>query len=196
MDTTGGNNAIMTAPEISDESLMLCYAQQGDMASFKMLYHRYRVSLYRYLLRQIGNEATTEELFQDIWTNVIRHRDNYQRLASFRTYLYTLARHRLIDYGRRQQANPIDSTANIAEHEPSDRHDTPEIAWQKNINYQNVLDALQQLPEAQRDVFLLKEEAQLSIVDIAKITGEKPEAIKSRYRYALQRLRTALEALV
>ncbi|HSO79887.1 MAG TPA: sigma-70 family RNA polymerase sigma factor, partial [Chromatiaceae bacterium] len=87
-------------PESSDEQLMLAY-RNGDAEAFAILYHRHRGPLYRYLLQGCANPATAEELFQDVWTNLIRVRETYRVEARFTTWLYRLAHNRLVDHYRR-----------------------------------------------------------------------------------------------
>jgi RNA polymerase sigma factor (sigma-70 family) len=60
-----------------------------------------RAGLYRYLLRQCREPAAAEELFQDVWMNLIRARAGYTVQAKFTTYLYRLAHNRLIDHYRK-----------------------------------------------------------------------------------------------
>lgn len=84
----------------SDEELMLCY-RDGEAGAFVALYARHKGGLYRYLLRQCRNAALAEELFQDVWMNLIRARAGYVVTAKFTTYLYRLAHNRLIDHYRK-----------------------------------------------------------------------------------------------
>ena len=86
-----------------DEELMTRY-RDGDARAFEVLYTRHKGPLYRYLLRQCGAAALAEELFQDVWMNLIRTRERYEARAKFTTWLYTLAHHRVIDHHRRQGA--------------------------------------------------------------------------------------------
>ena len=83
----------------SDEELMLQY-QAGDSAAFDALYEKYKADVYRYLLRQF-DAGTAEELYQDIWINLIQAKQRYTPSASFRTYLYSLAHNRVRDHWRR-----------------------------------------------------------------------------------------------
>src|SRR5688572_20791754 len=80
-----------------DEELMLCY-RDGDAGAFDVLYRRHRGGLYRYVVRLIANPGVADELFQDVWTNLIRARRTYTVSAKFTTYLYRLAHNRVIDY--------------------------------------------------------------------------------------------------
>src|SRR5512134_7696 len=82
-----------------DETLMQAYAR-GDAAAFDVLYARHKGGVFRYLLRHCGNGGTAEELFQDVWMSAIRARATYVPTAKFATWLYTLARHRLVDHWR------------------------------------------------------------------------------------------------
>jgi RNA polymerase sigma-70 factor (ECF subfamily) len=76
----------------SDEDLMLAYAA-GDAAAFDAIYARHKGGVYRYLLRQCRDAGIAEQLFQDVWMNLIRVRTR-QPSAKFTTWLYTLAHNR------------------------------------------------------------------------------------------------------
>ena len=78
---------------------MLAYAR-GEAAAFDILYARHKGGVYRYVLRQCSNSGVADELFQDVWTSVIRIRGSYTPSAKFATWLYTLARNRLVDHWR------------------------------------------------------------------------------------------------
>ena len=75
----------MVAADETDEDLMIAYAR-GDALAFEALYARHRSGVYRYLLRHCGDAASAEELFQDVWTNVIRARKNYAPAARFASW--------------------------------------------------------------------------------------------------------------
>src|SRR5512143_3186100 len=86
-----------------DEALMQAYAT-GDAAAFDALYALHKGGVYRYLLRHCGNAGTADELFQDVWMNVIRARTAYVPSARFTTWLYRIAHHRLVDHWRARGA--------------------------------------------------------------------------------------------
>src|SRR5262245_10651143 len=85
----------------SDEELMERY-RDGDAGAFDVIYGRHKGGLFRYMLRQCANRGVAEELFQEVWMNLIRARDAYTVQARFSTYLYRLAHNRLIDHYRSQ----------------------------------------------------------------------------------------------
>lgn len=184
-------------PAMTDEVLMLAY-RDGDARAFDALYTRYKGSLYRYLLRQCSGAAVAEELFQDIWFNLIRARERYEPRAKFATYLFSLAHNRLIDHYRKSSRSvPISydddpDDAPLVERVGGDHRDDP--AWRAEIGEQSrQLQALiQELPEAQREAFLMREEADLSLEEIAAATGVNAETAKSRLRYAVNKLKQGM----
>ncbi len=182
-----------------DETLMLAYAR-GDAASFERLYARHKGPTYRYLLRHTSNRATADELHQDVWMRVVRARERYRAEARFTTWLYTLARHRLIDYFRSAAGAPAvsfdDDSAEDAPDLPTHSSPTATDPLANVLDAESgrrLLAALAEVPPAQRDAFLLHIEAGLSLEEIATLAGVPPETVKSRLRYAYRRLRGALE---
>ena len=109
-------------PEPADETLMLRYVA-GDAAAFALLYARHKDGLWRYLLRGSGNEASTAEMFQDVWAGVVRSRASYQPSARFATWLYRLAHNRLIDHWR--AAKPHDELDEEAQELTGQEHEMP-----------------------------------------------------------------------
>ena len=180
---------------------MLRYAQ-GEAAAFDLLYGRHRSPVFRYVLRQLsGNRAHAEELFQDIWVNVVGARGGYKVEARFTTWLYTIAHNRVVDHYRRHrpievvQADPDDDDDPVAE-APAPDTAQPERIAQARQQARLLLALVEALPVAQREAFLLHEEAGLSVDEIASVTGTDREAIKSRLRYALAKLRQGMGDLL
>ena len=179
--------------EASDEDLMLRYGR-GDARAFEALYRRHRLPLYRFLLRQVGNAATAEELFQDLWMRVVNFRGRYEVRAKFTSWIYAIAHNRLMDFYR------ADGRASFLSHEESESvlEDTPavEIAADLRLDrkraVERLLAVLGGLPDAQREAFLLQQEGELSIEEIAAATGTSRETAKSRLRYAVAKLRASL----
>ena len=186
-----------------DEALMLAYAA-GDAGAFDTLYERHRGGVYRYLVRHVGNASVADELFQDVWMNAIRARASYTPTAKFATWLYTLARHRLVDHWRSRGNVRVESlddegdegTGALVEAIPGSRVDEPETRVASADARQRIDAALRELPPAQREAFLLHIESDMSLADIAKLTGAGEETVKSRVRYAYAKLRATLGDLV
>jgi RNA polymerase sigma-70 factor (ECF subfamily) len=182
----------------SDEALMLGY-RDGDAGAFDLLYARHRGPLYRYLLRQCRIAAVAEELFQDVWMNLIRARERYEPRAKFTTYLFSVAHNRLIDYYRRQAAGvPIsyddDPDDPLLDRLAASERAQPDTQADLRAQAQRLLALIAQLPEAQREALLLREEGALSVEEIAQATGVNVETAKSRLRYAVAKLRRGMES--
>ena len=178
-----------------DEELMLCY-RDGDAGAFDVLYRRHRGGLYRYVARLCANPGVADELFQDVWTNLIRARRTYTVSAKFTTYLYRLAHNRVIDYFR---AHAGKTSVSLDEEDgpalpepPAARWDEPETALDIKQQAARLLELLAALPAVQREAFLLQQEGGLSVEEIAGATGVTRETAKSRLRYALAKLRQGM----
>jgi RNA polymerase sigma-70 factor (ECF subfamily) len=173
-----------------DSALMLRY-KDGDTAAFETLYRRHNDALYRYLLRLCRHPATAEDVFQEVWGKIINTRASYRPTAKFTTFIYRVARNCFIDHARRNKRH-----ANSTELDPelhADPSDLPETLVERGLAKERLALALKNLPEEQRDAFLLHEEAGLSIDEIASVTGCNRETAKSRLRYAVNKLRSAIE---
>ena len=186
-----------TVAHVSDDDdaqLMLAYGR-GEMGAFETLYGRHRGALYRYLMRQAHDEEIASDLFQEVWSRVIVNRARYEPRAKFRTFLFTLAHNCFIDHCRRVRARPaglgIDD-ADAADLLPADDDSRPERALERNEDSRRYRAALASLPAEQRDVYLLHEEGDLSLEEIARVTGVGTETAKSRLRYAVGKLKSAL----
>lgn len=177
--------------DISDENLMLSYCD-GNADAFDALYQRHKGPLYRFVLRQCGQEYT-DELFQDIWLKVINARLTYTVKATFKTWLYRIARNRIIDHYRRMTVRPVENNPAKVASTSDDETGRPENSLEQAARHERLMQAISALPHEQKEVFLLKEEAGLDIAQIAETTGAGFEATKSRLRYAIEKLRAQLE---
>ena len=169
---------------------MLAYAK-GDATAFDQLYARHKQPLFVFFLRQNLPRSIAEELCHDTWLKLIKNRHGYQTNALFTTFLFTIARRIAIDYTQKKSVNlEKQETDNAAQSILSP-------AQQNNDkDNQTLVMALKEqiaaLPFEQREVFLLKQEAGFSLEDIAKITFQNKEKVKSCWRYALQKMRKGL----
>lgn len=180
--------AMGSSPE--DSALMLRY-KDGDTAAFEVLYRRHNDALYRYLLRLSRQPAAAEDIFQDVWGKIIKARANYRPTAKFTTYLYRIAHNCFIDHVRRNKRHAKNDEFEPEAH--ADPAESPDTATERSLAKERLSRALLDLPEEQRDAFLLHEEAGLNIDQIASVTGSNRETAKSRLRYAIGKLRTAIE---
>jgi RNA polymerase sigma-70 factor (ECF subfamily) len=179
----------------SDEDLMLRY-RDGDVRAFEDLYARHRGGVFRYVLRQVGFRSAAEEVFQEVWTNIISSRARYRVEARFATFLYRVAHNCVIDYFRRKpplQLISLDDDAEEAMQVAGPQQEQPERAVARRQTARRLLRALALLPDEQREAFLLHEEGGLTLEEIADVTRVGRETVKSRLRYALAKLRQELD---
>lgn len=182
----------------SDEQLMRRYAG-GDMRAFETLYDRHALPVWRFVQRSVQNTALADDLVQDVWFSVVRQAPQYEARAKFRTWLFTLAHHRVVDHWRTHKnhasldAESEDGSA-LADMLAAESGFGPERRLDSRELAQALLDALAALPPVQREAFLLQAEAGMSVAEIAQATGVSQETAKSRLRYARARLRETLEA--
>ena len=183
----------------TDENLMLRFGR-GEAAAFEFLYRRHESRVFRYLHRNVKNEATANDLMQEVWFAVVRGAANYQPTAKFTTWLFTIAHNRMVDMIRAnhrlqsldagddadpEASSPLDRLADSAKLEPLAQVQTQDEAAA-------LLSAVAQLPAEQRSAFLLQAEGDLSVEEIADATGSSFETVKSRLRYARAKLRQLL----
>lgn len=176
---------------------MLRY-RDGDGGAFDVLHARYRGRLFRYLLRQCGQRRIADELYQDVWLNLIRARAGYVVQARFATWLFRIAHNRLVDHYRASPDDPLLSFDDDAGPSLDAVAAAPasDPALQADLRQQAalLLGWIDALPAAQREAFLLQQEGGLSIDEIAQATGVARETARSRLRYAIARLRASRAA--
>ncbi|HEV7714493.1 MAG TPA: RNA polymerase sigma factor [Steroidobacteraceae bacterium] len=184
--------------DVDDGDLMLRYAG-GDLRAFEALYRRHRSSLYRYLTRHTRDPEVANDLFQEVWSKVIASRSRYEPRAKFSTFLYRIAHNCFIDHCRRSSARADRMKVNAEDFDlenvlPAPVADHPDARAEHAQTLARYRVALESLPPDQRDTFLLYEESGLTLEEIGAISGVSMETAKSRLRYALTKLRTAMGA--
>lgn len=175
----------------SDERLMQDYAA-GDNLAFDRLYQRHRRPLFAFLLRGLGQRALAEECFQEVWSRIVQARRRYVVEAKFSTWMYQIAHHLMIDQFRRQRPVQNESEAPGLLERQVDPQLPPEQSLSDFEQRRRVQRALAELPDDQRLAVQLRLEQELSLEDIASITGVGRETVKSRLRYAMDKLRARL----
>lgn len=178
--------------QASDESLMLKY-QRGDSRAFEQLYRRHKDLLYAYLYRSHVDLTVIEEIAQETWIAVINAATHYQPTAKFRTYLYAIAHRKLVDFWRANRYDRVTDRVDAEGEALVDQIADPATVTASTIDLSmDLLLALESLSKEQQQAFLLRESG-FTRTEIADVTGENEETIKSRLRYASNHLRKILE---
>jgi RNA polymerase sigma-70 factor (ECF subfamily) len=192
---------VSTSPD-TDEALFLAYAS-GNERAFRTLYERHKGWLYRVVLRQAAHPGLADEIFQETWLTLVRTAKSYEPRAKFTTWLYQIARQRLVDAWRATKPDssedPFHAGSATHDHEPHDPLDDvadlrqlPDDVLERKRFIDALFAQLAGLPADQREAFLLWAEAGLTAEEIGAATGVGMEAAKSRLRYARNRLKDAL----
>ncbi|HXU70041.1 MAG TPA: RNA polymerase sigma factor [Polyangia bacterium] len=185
----------------SDESLMLRY-RDGDVRAFELLVTRHRKALFNFILRFVRDTAQAEDVTQETFLRLVKGADAYERQAKFTTWLYTIARNLCVDASRRgkhRKAASLDAplsdddgAASLLDLLPDGTAGVDRQAQSRELGLR-LRQAIEALPDEQREIFLLREVADLQFNEIAKVIGCPENTVKSRMRYALEKLREALE---
>lgn len=189
----------------SDEELMDGF-RLGDTDAFEILVVRHSRGLYNFLLRSVHAPARAEELLQEVLLRVIRSKDRYRRSARFTTWVYTIARNLCVDESRRARFRDHESLdaplrrrrvpgsatlgSTLASPEPS-----PELVAESPRLRERLTSAVDRLPGEQREVFLMRSLGGMSFREIGETVGAPENTVKSRMRYALDKLREELADL-
>jgi RNA polymerase sigma-70 factor (ECF subfamily) len=187
--------------EVTDEALMIRF-QGGERAAFAQLVRRHKRALYNFALRQIRLASTAEDIVQDAFVRVVQNAADFKHEARFSTWLYTITRNLCIDHLRKSALRKHPS---LDEAKRGDDGEGPTLGEQTadarasverdvtgNELQVRIVSAVDTLPDEQREVFLLREVSNLPFKEIAEITGVPENTVKSRMRYALERLQAQL----
>lgn len=178
---------------------MLRY-RDGDVRAFEVLVTRHRKPVYNFILRFVRDPAQAEDVLQDTFLRLIKSAESYEKQAKFTTWMYTIARNLCVDAARRgkhRKAASLD--APVGEEDGAALIDLVADGGagvdRKVISRelaQRIRQAVEALPDEQREIFILREIADLQFNEIAQIVGCPENTVKSRMRYALEKLREAL----
>jgi RNA polymerase sigma-70 factor (ECF subfamily) len=186
----------------TDEQLMRAY-RAGDLRAFEQLVARHERPVWRFLRRSVGDAALAEDLLQEVFLRVVKARTEWKGESKFSTWVYAIARNLCIDQARRavhRDAASLDAPTRRDDAHGETMHDRLPSSTRdaeggtSDGQLRTRIDAaVAALPAEQREVFLMREAMDLSFGEIAGVVGAPEPTVKSRMRYALERLRAALE---
>ena len=186
---------------LTDEELIL-QVQEGNNVCFDLLVDRFKVRLFNYLFRMVGDRDEAEELAQETFVKAYINADKYKTIAKFSTWLYTigtnLVRNRIRSKKRAPtfislwQRNP-DSEADERQIDLADDGRAPDSQFNDKELRGIIHEAIQKIPEKYRTSFVLREINQLSYEEIAAATGLKLGTVRSRINRARNYFRQLVE---
>jgi RNA polymerase sigma-70 factor (ECF subfamily) len=193
----------------TDEQLMHAY-REGNARAFELLLARHERKVWNFLRRSVGDATLAEDLLQEVFLRVIKARldsVDWKGEAKFTTWVYAIARNLCVDHARRavhRDARSLDAPTrlNVEDGVGETLHDRLATAARDAEGLASdgqvrarVDAAVAALPPDQREVFLLREVMDMPFAEIAVVVGAPEPTVKSRMRYALERLREALDDL-
>lgn len=171
---------------MNDGELIAQY-KAGDAEAFAALYQRHKAMVAGYARAITGSREEAENIVQEVFLAVIRRFESLKPEGNFRAYLLTRARGLALNLRRVRLPDHGDCPdAALAEPGPPEAAEKEEAA-------ERLRAALESLPREQREVVALRAHGGMTVAEIADMLGEPVGTIKSRYRYALEKLRVSLQ---
>jgi RNA polymerase sigma-70 factor (ECF subfamily) len=187
--------------EATDEALMIRY-QRGEEGALAILVRRHQTPLFNFALRQIGAQPLAEDIVQEAFIRVVTNAADFKHQGRFSTWVYTIVKNLCTDHHRKQVLRKASSLDEATPGKNGDgptlgeRTEDPSASIERKATSHEltvkIAAAVDHLPDDQREVFVLREVSNLPFKDIATITGVSENTVKSRMRYALERLQEAL----
>lgn len=179
---------------------MLRY-QQGDRAAFAVLVRRHQAPLFHFAFRQLRAKQLAEDVVQEAFVRVVQNALEFKHEAKFTTWVYTILRNLCVDHIRKRalrkhpsldESRADDGAGPTLGEQTADPHASVEREAIGTELKERIGRAIDELPDEQREVFLMRQSSNLAFKEIAEITGVPENTVKSRMRYAMERMQEAL----
>jgi RNA polymerase sigma-70 factor (ECF subfamily) len=178
---------------MSDQALMLRY-QRGDRSAFVTLLRRYQIAVYNFVLRQLGSALSADEIAREVFLGVVREAPRFDYETPFSTRLFAIAQQLVRDERTRMPPRQLLQQGLSAPESSRTAAGSGAMGLRGEPALEDsIVGAVDALPDEQKDVFLLREVADLPFSEIAAVTRQSETAVKIQMQHALQRLRLALQ---
>jgi RNA polymerase sigma-70 factor, ECF subfamily len=171
-------------PTTSDEVLIARIAK-GDRLAMEELYGRYRVPVYRFVLRMVRNPTSAEDLDSDVFLDVWRQAGTFEGRSAVSTWIFSIARFKALNALQRRPMEELDDEKAGA---IEDQADDPEIALAKKDKAAVLRACLLKLSAEHREIVNLVYYQHKSVEDVAGIVGIPEATVKTRMFYARKKL--------
>jgi RNA polymerase sigma-70 factor (ECF subfamily) len=169
--------------------------KRRDPDLLDILIEQYRYRLFRYLLYITGSRERAEDFFQDTWIRVLERGHQYDGRSKFEAWLFSIARHLVIDWQRQKKPLSLDTLMDpelSAPPEFADDNPSPLHLILSQESAETVQSSLEKLPAVYREVLLLRFQEEFSLVEIAALLCAPLSTVKSRLYRGLEDLRILL----
>jgi RNA polymerase sigma-70 factor (ECF subfamily) len=193
--------ALKVIAEENDRELVKKYVGTKDQKYFARLMALYDKKLFNYIVRRIGSRENARDVYQTVWLKIASNLENYREENKFSNYLFFIATNACFDYLRdlkkdydnifrpvvRKEDDGGDFLDNI-----SSGGDDPERENERREDRERLEQALETLPDEQKDVILLRSKG-LSFREIAEMKDVSINSILSRYRYGVDKIKSRIK---
>jgi len=183
-------SGVAVSSQISDKALVQAIAA-GDKRALKLLYVRHSGRVFRFIVRLVGNEATAEEVLNEVFLEAWRQAERFESRSQVSTWLMAMARFKAIGERRRRSELQLDDKVAAVIADPSD---TPSIAMEKRQRGDILRSCVAKLTPTHREVINLIYYQGNKVEDVAQVTGIPVSTIKTRMHYARSRMAELLAA--
>ncbi|HXX03608.1 MAG TPA: sigma-70 family RNA polymerase sigma factor [Xanthobacteraceae bacterium] len=177
--------------QTSSDEVLIGRIASGDRLAMQVLYARYHVRVYRFVLRLIGNQATAEDLISEVFLEVWRQAAKFEGRSSVSTWMLGIGRFKALSALRRRPEEELnEETAGAVE----DQSDDPETTLAKKDKAAALRQALSRLSAEHREIIDLTYYHEKSVEEVAAIVGIPAATVKTRMFYARKKLSELLKA--
>src|SRR5262245_20382500 len=176
----------------SDSDLMI-QVREGRVAALGELFERHHAALYRFCYRMTGNRAVSEDLVQNVFMKMLKHRASFKTDNVFSPWMYRIARNVAVDHLRRASHAPQSDEG--LETRPTDAPQSDESLLERERTGL-VRRALLELAPDRREVLLLSRYEQMSYEEVAQTLGVTVGTVKTRVHRAIAQLREIYQDLL
>jgi RNA polymerase sigma-70 factor (ECF subfamily) len=169
---------------------------EGRPDAFAALHDRFGGALFQVALAMLGSREDAEDAVQDVFVSLVRARQRLAVVENLRAYLFASLRHAALKLSARRKrppASPSPPGGTRGESPDLSLIPAPEAGPAETDRSVRLEQALQRLPPAQRELVALKVDGGLTFAQIATLLGISANTAAGRYRYALEKLRDALQ---
>ena len=173
----------MTKLESNKELDLVRKLRDGDSAAFDLLFEQYSSKLYYFVNKYLNQKEESEEIVQDVFLNLWKHKKEIRSGEAFKSYLYKIASNLIRNYFVKKQVREKHKQLIAQEYLMASDPETVEPDYESVIK--RVGQLIDQLPEKRREIFLLSRKEGLDIAEIARYLGISESTVKNQISSAI-----------
>ena len=177
--------------QLTSDEVLIGRIANGDRLAMQVLYARYHVRVFRFVVRMVRDEAVAEDLISEVFLDVWRQAGRFEGRSTVSTWMLAIARFKALSALRRRLDGELDEETASAIEDPTD---DPEIALEKKDKSAMIRKCLVGLSAEDREIIDLVYYHEKSVGEVAEIVGIPENTVKTRMFYARKRLAELLKA--